>query len=171
MTEIGSIADSTAGSNLESRYMYPSTNRLQQLQLQNRLLLLRRQQQLRNRMLLNKQFGNLATTNSANDIGAGDVTSDLDFNPSDYYDTYGFIKLISIFKLSLFRTPALKKQFQLMIPVSTFSKRVGNKLEHLLYPFDCNYYSYLLLEANVAKLDFTAIYSGNILPCGKKAQL
>ena len=109
VTEIGSIADSTAGSNLESRYMYPSTNRLQQLQLQNRLLLLRRQQQLRNRMLLNKQFGNLATTNSANDIGAGDVTSDLDFNPSDYYDTYGFIKLISIFKLSLFTTPAFKK--------------------------------------------------------------
>ena len=108
MTEIGSIADSTAGSNLESRYMYPSTNRLQQLQLQNRLLLLRRQQQLRNRMLLNKQFGNLATTNSANDIGTGDVTSDLDFNPSDYYDTYGFIRLISIFKSSLYRTPAFK---------------------------------------------------------------
>ena len=58
-----------------------------------------------------------------------------------------------------------------MIPVSTFSKRVGNKLEHLLYPFDCNYYSYLLLEANVANLDFTATYSGNMLPCGKKAQL
>ena len=50
-----------------------------------------------------------------------------------------------------------------MIPVSTFSKRVGNKLEHLLYPFDCNYYSYLLLEANVANLDFTATYNGNML--------
>ena len=136
VTEIGSIADSTAGSNLESRYMYPSTNRLQQLQLQNRLLLLRRQQQLRNRMLLNKQYGNLASTNSANEIGAGDVTSDLDFNPSDYYDTYGFIRLISIFKLPLCRISTMKKQFHLMILlVSSFYIRVGSKLEHLFISF------------------------------------
>ena len=93
LTEMGSTAESGS---IESRYMYPysnnyNNNRLQTMSFQNKLALLRKRQQqqqqqqlLRNKMLLNKKYANFAT--SAN----GGDNSDMDFNPTDYYDTYIF---------------------------------------------------------------------------------
>ena len=100
LTELGSAESRTIGASesAESRYMFPNTNnvnQLQQLQFQNRMALLKRQQRLRNQqqqLLMNKKYSSSANfpssaNNNINFNSFNEDNSELDFNPTDYYDS------------------------------------------------------------------------------------
>ena len=104
LTELGSAESRTIGASesAESRYMFPNTNnvnQLQQLQFQNRMALLKRQQRLRNQqqqqLLLNKKYSTSSSlanfpssaNNNINFNSFNEDNSELDFNPTDYYDS------------------------------------------------------------------------------------
>ena len=103
LTELGSAESRTIGASesAESRYIFPNTNinnQLQQIQFQNRMALLKRQQQLRNQqqqqqqLLMNKKYSSSANfpssaNNNINFNSFNEDNSELDFNPTDYYDS------------------------------------------------------------------------------------
>ena len=97
LTELGSAESRTIGASesAESRYIFPNTNtnQLQQIQFQNRMALLKRQQQLRNQqqLLMNKKYSSANFPSSANNNinfnSFNEDNSELDFDPTDYYDS------------------------------------------------------------------------------------